>query len=160
VHTKSILLSATCSLILLASCSDLGDITTPDHGSISREFRLLNIRGQAQTRFAVTDSITFAFKLINSTGRNLQIGMSHGGPFARFQVRRESVVLEDSFEGWAFPANAPRYPFLNNQVIAETWTLSGGKLSRGEFVAVVIPKMTIIETGETFPEETLLFVVE
>jgi hypothetical protein len=124
------------------------------------ELELLNTRGQMQTRFAVSDSIIFAFKLINSTGRELEIGMPNGGPFAQFQVQQDSVVLKDSFEGLAFPENAPRYPFPNNQIAAETWTLRAGELPHGEFVAVVIPKITIVETVERFPKETLPFTVE
>lgn len=115
INKTSIFNLLTLLIVFIGGYSDLVD----PNGSITQEFQILNTRGQPTTSFAATDTIIFVYRLYNHTGKNLNIYMAHGGPLVRFFIQIDTAIVKDSFDGFAFPLNAPSYPFPNNETIEQ-----------------------------------------
>lgn len=134
----------------IGGCSDLVDT----NGSVTQEFQILNTSGQPTTSFAATDTIVFVYRLHNNTGKDLNIGMAHGGPLVRFFIQLDTLIVKDSFEGFAFTLNAPSYPFPNNETIEQKWIFNIDGLAGGTYTAKADPEMFVENEG--VPSEKLL----
>lgn len=131
------------ALIFNNSCSILVD----NDGTVVQEFHILNTKRKPKTVFTPGDTIVFLYRLHNTTGKDLTISMVHGGPLVRFHILLDTVIVRDSFEGYAFPSNAPSYSFQNNKIIEEEWVFNCNRLAKDTYTAKAVPEMFIENEG-------------
>lgn len=139
----------------IAGCSDADNSVAPESGRVFEEFQLLNSRGEPFNSFGQTDTIVFVYRLSNQAAKDLVIGMAHGGPFVQFIILDDTMTVQDSFGGYAFPSTAPSYPFRRNQIVEERWTLAAGSLLPQTYTAVARPQMVV--AGSSMPERSYSF---
>jgi hypothetical protein len=153
VDRKPIIILLAGLFAILTGCSDQGSAPSDQvgevalDGEVTQQFELLNTGGAPTTTFKASDTVVFVYRLTNHTNKDLMILMGNGGPVVRFLVQRDSVVINDSFEGHAFTANAPRYPFLRNQTIEERWAVGTARLPQGGYSAVAEPRGSLQDSG-------------
>ena len=135
------------ALIFNSNCSKLLD----NDGTVVQEFHILNTKRKPKTVFAPGDTIVFLYSLHNTTGKDLIIRMTHGGPLVRFLILLDTVIVQDSFEGYSFPSNAPSYSFPNNEIIEEEWVFTCSRLAKGTYTAKAVPEMVVENEGMPLP---------
>ena len=142
------------TLIFYSGCSK----SIESDGIVEKEFQILDTKEQPKIIFASEDTIVFLYSLHNLTGNDLNIGMAHGGALVRFLILLDTLIIQDSFEGYGFTTDAPSYSFPDNETIEEKWIFDFNRLAKGTYTAKAVPEMSIENEGVP-PEEVLKFVI-
>ena len=147
MHPRSSVVLSFVSITCVLACSDVGNTSNPEVGQVVEDFQLLNSRGEVTTAFTQADTVVFLYRLHNQTGRDLTVGMAHGGPLVNFTVCQDSQVIRDSFAGYVFPSNAPSYLFRAGQIFQERWTVSASSFFPRQYTASAKPQMVVLGIG-------------
>jgi hypothetical protein len=137
-----------------------GTITDPIQQPISNriEFYLTDNQGNQRTSFNSSDTIVFIYTFKNDMGKDIGWAMSHGGPWVRFHIQQDTLIFADSYQGGAFPLNAPSGTIKNGEIIGDQWVfrLSNNPLPSGIYTTYAFPEILLFGIGG-LPNESITF---
>jgi hypothetical protein len=129
--------------VLFISCSKSLDPVP----NLEKEFQIIDLDGNFKTSFTLNDTMLFKYILRNYTGKDLTIGTFHSGPYVKFLIQKDTLIIKDSFYGFAFPQPAILYPFPKDKTIEVSWKIATSDFVPGKYTAKAIPQMHIEDEG-------------
>jgi hypothetical protein len=138
--------------LILAGCQDAGSPANKDFRPAASAFHLEDTQGLARTSFAAADTVVCVYMLRNPRITEREFYRGHGGPWVRFMMQRDTIIVEDSYSGAMFPAVVVRGRIGSGETIETRWTLALGRTPRvlGTYTMVADPQLSLDE-DESLP---------
>jgi hypothetical protein len=122
------------------------------------KFYVTDNLGIQKTSFSFRDTIIFKYRITNRGGKDIGWAMGHGGPWVRFLIQQDTILLADSYQGMFFIQNAPSGIIKIGETKQDQWTLSlsTSQLPSGIYTAIACPQILFIGIGR-LPNDSLHF---